>query len=152
MKIISGGQSGLDRAALDAAMHLGISHGGWCPRGRMAEDGPIHSKYKLSETESANYAERTRLNVQDSDATLICLWKNAAGLGTNLTKNLCEKYKKPCLCIQLDDENAGIKLLRWVKRNSIDVLNVAGNRESQTVGIYSVSKPFFVDHFSKLGQ
>ena len=152
MKIISGGQSGVDRAALDAALELGIPHGGWCPKGRTAEDGVIHEKYKLSETESSNYAERTQLNVQDSDATLICLWKNAAGLGTNLTKNQCEKHKKPCLCLHLDDENAGLKFVRWYNRNKIEVLNVAGNRESQTIGIYSISRAFFVEYFLKLGQ
>jgi hypothetical protein len=136
MKIISGGQTGVDRAALDSAMHVGMSHGGWCPAGRKAEDGIIHEKYELSETEINQYVVRTELNVLDSDATLICVWNNVLGKGTKKTLEYCQKHQKPCFICEINDENATSHILKWIRRDQIHVLNVAGNRESESSGIY----------------
>lgn len=134
MKIVSGGQTGVDRAALDAAIHLGITHGGWCPKGRNAEDGMINEKYALSETSTSQYSERTKLNVRDSDGTLIFLANPAIG-GTDLTIKHAEKLKKPLLIVDL--KNYSIDELQcWIEKNNIRVLNVAGPRESQEPGIY----------------
>ena len=93
-KIISGGQTGVDRAALDVALELGIPCGGWCPKGRLAEDGPIPLRYPLEETRSKKYPTRTKKNVLAADATLI-LTRGAADRGTALTIRLAEKYDKP---------------------------------------------------------
>src|SRR5262245_54833883 len=92
-KIISGGQSGVDRAALDVALELGIPCGGWCPKGRRAEDGPLPDRYPLDETQTSFYPERTRRNVRDSDGTLI-LADGAAKGGTALTIELAEQMQK----------------------------------------------------------
>src|SRR5262245_50786528 len=92
-KIVSGGQTGADRAALDVALELGLPCGGWCPRGRLAEDGPIASKYPLQETQSRDYPPRTKRNVQDSDGTLILTWGNP-DRGTILTAKLAQELGK----------------------------------------------------------
>ena len=101
MKIISGGQTGVDRGALDAAMELGIPHGGWCPRGRTAEDGRIPDRYQLRETDSPDYSFRTEQNVLDSDATLILYRGRIAG-GTELTLRLARQHGRPHLVVDLD--------------------------------------------------
>src|SRR5215217_2323846 len=90
MKIVSGGQTGVDRAALDVALELGIECGGWCPAGRQAEDGPIDARYPLRETPSADPAQRTEWNVRDSDATLL-LTTGAASPGTELTREVARR-------------------------------------------------------------
>src|SRR5438309_6802555 len=95
-KIISGGQSGVDRAALDVALELGISCGGWCPKGRRAEDGVIPEQYPVRENASTSYPPRTEMNVRDSDGTLI-LTNGRPDRGTALTVNLAKRYEKPCL-------------------------------------------------------
>src|SRR5688572_16678238 len=95
MKIISGGQTGVDRAALDVALELGLPCGGWCPKGRKAEDGVIDPKYPLQETSTDDYPQRTEKNVQDSDATLI-LTRGKPDGGTALTRSLAREHKKPC--------------------------------------------------------
>ena len=99
-RIISGGQTGVDRAALDAAIELGIPHGGWCPRGRRAENGVIPSRYQLKEIEGIDYSERTRRNIVESDATLILTSGPLQG-GTLLTFNLCIKLSRPVRVVQL---------------------------------------------------
>src|SRR5688572_12994856 len=86
-RIVSGGQTGVDRGALDAAIALGIEHGGWCPRGRLAEDGQIPRRYQLTETKTSKYRERTERNVLDSDGTLI-LFRALLSGGTELTRRL----------------------------------------------------------------
>jgi len=139
LKIISGGQTGVDRAALDAAIELGIRHGGWCPRGRLAEDGPIPERYQLTETESPDYPVRTEQNVVDSDATLILCCGRPAG-GTELTWRLAERHAKPCLVVDLDLPLDPLAIRRWIAENRVRVLNIAGPRESQSPGIAARAK------------
>ncbi|MEN6449261.1 MAG: putative molybdenum carrier protein [Thermoguttaceae bacterium] len=143
MKIISGGQTGVDRAALDAAMELGIDHGGWCPRGRLAEDGRIPDRYLLRETESAVYAVRTERNVVESDATLI-LYRGRVSGGTELTLRLARRYGRRYLAVDLDAKPDAADARRWLDQNDVDTLNVAGPRESQSPGIGQLAREFLV--------
>lgn len=133
-KIISGGQTGVDRAALDVAIELGIPHGGWCPLGRLAEDGTIPEHYRLTETDSADYAIRTERNVQEADATLILCRGQPTG-GTELTRQLALRYGKPVHVVDLSAPPELAKTRRWLKRYGRGVLNIAGPRESQSPGI-----------------
>ncbi len=137
MKIISGGQTGVDRAALDFAIRHGYEHGGWCPRGRLAEDGVIPPIYQLRETDSADYDERTEKNVVDSDATLIVARENELSGGTALTKELAVRHGRPVLVVcERDGVSPGaIAISEFLKQNSVRTLNVAGPRESQTPDI-----------------
>jgi putative molybdenum carrier protein len=139
-RIISGGQTGADRAALDWAIRNGIPHGGWCPSGRKAEDGVLPAKYDLRETESADHRQRTRQNVIDSDGTLVVNVGTLGG-GTLTTVQLAKEFGKPHLVLQLDS-GVGDKEVRqfldWLRRESIANLNVAGPRESKRPGIYSL--------------
>lgn len=130
MKVISGGQAGVDRAALDAAIAAGLQVGGWCPRGRKAEDGVIIKRYPLKETPSAGYAQRTEWNVRDSDGTLIFYISEMKG-GTLLTLKMAKKYGRPCWCVDLEKS----RLHELPLRGPQSVLNVAGPRESQAPGI-----------------
>ncbi len=140
-RIISGGQTGADRAALDWAIRNEVPHGGWCPRGRKAEDGSLATKYLLQETKSAGYLQRTRQNVLESDGTLIVNLGKLEG-GTLATAKLAQELGKSHLVLQLDfgfgDEEAR-QLLDWLRRESIAILNVAGPRESKRPGIYSLT-------------
>ena len=138
--IISGGQTGVDRAALDIAIELGIPHGGYCPKGRRAEDGIIPSKYNLIEHSSAQYAGRTIENVLSSDGTLI-LHIGIISNGTALTKAFCIQREKPILIINISDDLnlSRLNFNRWIKENIIKSLNVAGPRESEGE-IYNISK------------
>lgn len=136
--IISGGQTGADRAALDWAIRHGLPHGGWCPRGRRAEDGPIDAVYRLQEAASASYARRTWLNVRDSDATLIF---NQGPLedGTLETLRCAESLRKPYRVLQLDGdkpEQVTLTVVGWLKEGRFARLNIAGPRESKRPGIY----------------
>ncbi len=140
-KIVSGGQTGVDRAALDTAIALQIPHGGWCPRGRPAEDGRIPDHYDLRETESTAYPVRTERNVVDSDATLI-LCRGPLGGGTELTARLAEKHGRPCLIVDLREPPSGETVLRWLREQQVEVLNVAGPRESQSPGIAADARAF----------
>lgn len=133
--IVSGGQTGVDRAALDAAIACGLGHGGWCPRGRLAEDGPIPHRYQLRETRSTKYAVRTGKNVVDSDATLI-LCRGALSGGTELTARLALQHDRPCLVIDLVGGGLDVEVVRrWLAAHRVGVLNVAGPRESTHAGI-----------------
>lgn len=139
MKIISGGQTGVDRGALDAAIELDIAHGGWCPKGRRAEFKTIiPEKYLLKETDSEEYSERTILNIRDSDGTFIIVPKMPLAVtdGTILTIQTVKEKNKPYLIIVLSKEYNSEQLLAWVNENDIKTLNVAGPRESQAPGIY----------------
>ena len=142
-KIISGGQSGVDRAALDVAQEMGIAVGGWCPKGRKAEDGRIADKYPLQETEDESYETRTQLNVRNSDATMILFRKNYDE-GTQLTEQTAEKMQKPVLSVdlELNEEDNLEKAVSWLKEQRPEVLNVAGPRESNSPGIYQAAYGF----------
>ena len=144
MQIISGGQTGVDRAALDAAIELGIPHGGWCPRGRTAEDGIIPDGYRLRETKSPGYAERTERNVLDGDATLI-LYRGRLSGGTQLTAQLAEQHGRPCLLVDLDAPPSRDEVCRWLEDHAVETLNVAGPRESQSPGIDVMACTFLVE-------
>ncbi len=133
-RIVSGGQTGVDRAALDAAIAFGIPHGGWCPRGRLAEDGAIPERYALHETESDEYPVRTLQNVLHSDGTLIVYRVIMMG-GTLLTANLAREHRKPCLSLDLTEEINFTEIQAWLTSHQIKVLNVAGPRESSSPGM-----------------
>ncbi len=132
-RIVSGGQTGVDRAALEMAIALGIAHGGWCPRGRLAEDGSVPSRYELIENESTEYKVRTAQNVTDSDATLILHERPLSG-GTLLTKRVAARLSKPHACFRITSESA-VAIGRWLDQVRPEVLNIAGPRESSDPGI-----------------
>ena len=135
--VISGGQTGSDRGGLNAAIKIGIPHGGSCPRGRKAEDGVIPPRYKLKETLSDQYPVRTEINVVESDGTVV-FTLGKAERGSALTLSLCKKHKRPSLhldLVQLRDAQASKIFSDWLTRERINVLNVAGNRESVAPGI-----------------
>ena len=141
-RIICGGQTGVDRAALDVALALGIPCGGWCPRGRWAEDGPIDPRYPLRETRGSNPGERTRRNVADGDATLIMAPQPLGG-GTAVAHDWAETLDKILLVIEPNASNAQLAVVAgWLAEHTLQVLNVAGPRESESPGIYQESRAF----------
>jgi len=131
-KIISGGQTGADRAALDWAIGNRILHGGWCPKGRKAEDGAIAARYKLSETPTANYVQRTEWNIRDSDATVIFSIGLVLTGGARKTLELARKYKKPCLVLAKSSlrQDPVLLLRRFLEQYDVQILNIAGPRAS----------------------
>jgi len=133
-KVVSGGQTGVDRAALDVALELGIPCGGWCPRGRLAEDGPLDRRYPLSETPATDNAVRTEWNVRDSDATLI-LDRGPLEGGTRLTGRIAERLRRPSRVVDLDTATGIEGIAVWIEAQGIEVLNLAGPRESGRPGI-----------------
>jgi hypothetical protein len=143
-RIVSGGQTGADRAALDFAIKNGYTHGGWAPRGREAEEGPIPLRYQLNELTDGGYRQRTRRNVQDSDGTLIVNLGELEG-GSLATQVFAEQWGKPHLLVPLDagvtDEMGG-NTLAWLLDHAIGTLNVAGPRESKRPGIYNQTVRF----------
>lgn len=153
MKIISGGQTGVDRAALDATIGIGIEYGGSVPKGRMAEDGPIDKKYEnLTELEASNYSIRTEKNVEDADATLI-FTVGTPTEGTAFTVECARKHQKPYLLIDLeeiDGMQAVTKIREWLALRQTDILNVAGPRESKAPGIYEKVFNIMSDVFDPL--
>ena len=140
-KIVSGGQTGVDRAVLDVALDLGWPCGGWCPQGRKAEDGPLAPRYPLTETPSAEYAERTEWNVRDSDGTLV-LTSGKPTEGTAFTIEIAKKLGKPCLVLDLIETPGESAVRTWAKDHGVRVLNVAGPRESKCHGIYAQAAEF----------
>ena len=142
-KIVSGGQTGVDRAALDAAMFLGIPHGGWCPKDRRAEDGRIPDRYKLIEMDVRDYSIRTEQNVIDSDGTLILYREELSG-GTAFTKKMAIKHQRPCLAMDLT-LGVNLDLIRdWIISKEIQILNVAGPRLSSAEGIGDEARELLV--------
>src|SRR5438067_6879001 len=133
-RIMSGGQTGVDRAALDVALEHGFACGGWCPKGRHAEDGPIPDCYPLQETPWEGYPQRTEWNVRDSDGTLI-LTRGEADRGTALTERLAKTQSKPCLVVDLAQPWDVEAVRQWIETNHIATLNIAGPRESSSPGI-----------------
>lgn len=147
--VISGGQTGVDRAALDAALEAGIPCGGWCPAGRRAEDGTIPSRYPLKETASADFAARTRRNVEDADGTLIVA-KGAPDDGTRLAEAHARALGRPVLTADLGrGREELIESIRvWIGAERIVRLNIAGPRESTAPGVYAEALDLFGALFS----
>jgi hypothetical protein len=141
ISIVSGGQTGVDRAALDVAMERGMAAGGWCPAGRRAEDGPISPVYPLRETPSADPAQRTEWNVRDSHGTLL-LVTDAASAGTELTREAARTLGRPLHLSRLDAVPGVDHFRRWLRAHKITVLNVAGPRESESPGIYDAARDY----------
>lgn len=140
-RIVSGGQSGVDRAALEMAEACGIPYGGWCPRGRRAEDGPIDARHPLQETPSREYRQRTAWNVRDSDGTLI-LYRGVLSGGTALTRRIAEENGKPFFVADLAWMENVTAVRAWLQYEGIRVLNVAGPRESENPGIQQQAGAF----------
>ncbi len=146
-RIVSGGQTGVDRGGLDAALALGIEHGGWCPRGRRAEDGEIPHEYRLRETVSYEYRERTEQNVIDSDGTLI-LYRDRLTGGTKFTHRMAREYERPCFLVDLTKRLDVEPVRQWLRNNAIRVLNVAGPRESSHPGITLAARDAVIEILS----
>ncbi len=140
-KIISGGQTGVDRASLDVAVNNNIQCGGHCPKGRKAEDGVIPEHYPLIETSSDDYKERTSLNIMNSDGTLIIIDKTR-DKGTQTTIDLLREHHKPLIICDLSVIVNPKQIRSWIFRNKIRTLNIAGPRESNCPGIYKQSYDF----------
>jgi hypothetical protein len=151
-KLVTGGQTGVDRGALDAALAIGFPCGGWCPTGRRAEDGPLPRRYPLRELPDGTYADRTEQNVRDSDATLILAPARLTG-GTRLTLDCCKRHARPHLVAQLppvfdpgdsafrDALAAGISFLHAVRCRT---LNVAGPRASEWPDAYDSARGYLM--------
>ena len=137
-KIISGGQTGADQGALDASIKYSLPHGGWVPKGRLTENGPLPDEYKLKEIPTKNYPDRTEKNVLASDGTVVITHGKLTG-GSALTKKLAEKHKRPSLHINLNETPAFLaasEINAWINENNIEILNVAGSRASKDPKIY----------------
>lgn len=145
IKIISGGQTGVDRGALDAALQVGISHGGFVPRGRKAEDGPVPDRYQLIELDSSNYLVRTRQNVLSADGTLLLIFGSTPTGGTLRTLQFAEELNKPWWVANPDRPELVSKVVSWVQKHGIEVLNVAGPRESKAPGIQQLTSTFLLE-------
>lgn len=141
-RIVSGGQTGVDRAALDFALLAGVPQEGWCPRGRRSEDGRIGERYSLRETPLRNYRQRTEWNVRDSDATLVITTCRLLSGGTRHTARTARKLGKPVLVIDPEDAEAVERTEAWLKEYAVGTLNVAGPRENSEPGIYEKTLVF----------
>lgn len=158
LKIVSGGQIGVDQGALDAAMALGLDWGGWAAKGWRAENGTIGVKYRLNmrELASSNYLVRTRRNVADSDATLILADGYPLEGGTLKTRLFCEEMMRPHLVATFSERNAVEKVQTWLaqflcaRQEGLFVLNVAGPRESKAHGIRKRTCAFLKDVYARL--
>jgi hypothetical protein len=139
--IVSGGQTGVDRAALDVALELGLACGGWCPRGHRAEDGAVPPHYPLRETPSRDYRQRTTWNVRDADATLVLAWGEPQG-GSARTVREAVRLRKPVLVIDLSAEPECDRARDWLSALKVRVLNVAGPRQSEAPGAYARAVAF----------
>ena len=147
-KIVSGGQTGADRGGLDAAILLGVPHGGWCPKGRKSEDGVIPAHYNLVETRSADYLVRTEANIVDAHCTVVFSFGEPTG-GSKRTVTFADSHRRPCHCVDLStrsDEAAARSILGWLSSGGLTrsdmptprpnlIVNVAGSRESKAPGI-----------------
>lgn len=161
---MSGGQTGVDRAALDAALATGLEIGGWCPRARRAEDGAIPERYPLRETASSSYAVRTEWNVRDSDGTLVLVLKcDDVSRGTQLTIESARKQGKPLFVHGLATSRRSVstaaeksiadaisQVVDWIDAHNIRVLNVAGPRGSSSRQVYSKAHAFMTRLIERL--
>ena len=141
LRLISGGQTGVDRAALDVALEFGLPCGGWCPRGRRAEDGPIPAHYPLQELDSATYPPRTERNIIDSDGTLV-ITGGPLRNGTRLTVELALRHGRPLLVVDRREHPGPRDAGEWLKVLDIRCLNVAGPRESSQPGISAAARAY----------
>jgi hypothetical protein len=144
LEVVSGGQTGVDRAALDTALDLGLDCGGWCPRGRRAEDGPLGARYPVRETPSDGYPQRTEWNVRDSDATLI-LHRGRLRGGTALTMRLARRLGRPTFAVDLSTATPAGAVREWLARERVRRVNIAGPRESEQPGIHAQAAAFLRD-------
>lgn len=133
-KIVSGGQTGVDRGALLLARTIGLESGGWCPRNRRAEDGRIDADFPLQETPLHHYWQRTQWNVRDSDGTML-LHRGKISRGTALTWRTTKELDKPCCLVDMNQPVVASRILKWLDHFRIEILNVAGPRESENPGI-----------------
>jgi hypothetical protein len=141
-RIVSGGQTGADQAALDVALELGIPHGGWVPKGRKTERGPLPQKYHLQEMPTDSYPKRTEQNVMDSDGTLIISRGELSG-GSEFTRKMAERHGKPWVHVDVNTVSveAAVEFVRaWINGKDIKTLNVAGTRASKDPRIYSTTR------------
>jgi hypothetical protein len=163
-RIVSGGQTGVDRAALDAAIAAGIETGGWCPRDRRSEDGSIPVRYPLRETASKSYAVRTEWNVRDSDATLILVLDRISS-GTRLTidsaktqarplriEYLCQPSLKTLIADDVSLEQRVADVVEWIGREQVKTLNVAGPRGSSRKDVYQNALKFLTMLFEPVAS
>jgi hypothetical protein len=148
-RVCSGGQTGVDRAALDVAAAAGIEIGGWCPAGRRSESGPLPSKYPLTETPSRAYRQRTQWNIRDSDATLVLALGPLTG-GTRLTCLLTKQYARPLMIRNMRSEMDACPVADWIETGQFGCLNVAGPRASGAAGIYMLAREFLSALFNEL--
>ena len=155
IKIVSGGQTGVDRGGLDAALELGLPHGGWCPKGRLAEDGTIAAKYRLKEATSKAYLRRTELNVKDSSATVV-LYAGTLGRGSQKTVEFAAKHGKACLLLDINDDNVIIvkSITEWIDKLPYTkvILNVAGSRGSKSPTSQQAVKNIILEVLATVNQ
>jgi len=152
LKLVSGGQTGADRAALDFAVDHAIPHGGWCPRGRKAEDGTIDARYQVKETPSASYVQRTEWYARDSDGTVVFSIAPVLTGGSKKTVHLAQKHGKPVLHLARDGGPAAPEqaLRRFIQDHGIKVLNVAGPRASEEPKVYEFVKEVMERAFNQI--
>ncbi|MEA2013482.1 MAG: putative molybdenum carrier protein [Verrucomicrobiota bacterium] len=155
IKIVSGGQTGADRGGLDAAIELRVTHGGWCPKGRLSEDGSIPLKYNQKENTNKNYLKRTEKNVVDSSSTIILTVGKLKG-GSKRTADFAEQYKRPCLVIDVNNNRKEIisEIVEWLENlhDSEIVLNVAGSRGSKAPNLQKDVKEILIAVLSKINK
>ncbi len=150
-KIISGGQTGVDRAALDVAMELGIACGGWCPAGRDADDGPIPEKYPLQETADIDHTVRTQNNVRDSDGNLMFYRGELQG-GTAYAVEMAKHLGRPVVAINLDAPLQIQGVIDWIEQHRMRVLHIGGQREQTSPGIYELTRALIKEILSTYVQ
>ncbi|NTV91911.1 MAG: molybdenum cofactor carrier [Chlorobiaceae bacterium] len=138
-KIVSGGQTGVDRAALDAAIEAGLAHGGWCPKGRKSEDGMVPAHYLLDETPGSGYTQRTAWNVRDSDGTLI-IARGVLTEGSLYTFECALQAARPVMVVRPEDREVSVAIHAWIVRYGLETLNVAGPRASSDPDIYAAAR------------
>ncbi len=148
IKIISGGQTGVDQGALDFALDHGYECGGFCPRGRKSEKGIIPYRYPVSEIESEEYIDRTKRNILESDGTLVIRDTIEIQGGVLDTIQLCTQFSKPYFIVNISEEYNNEEVIKWISFNKIKTLNIAGNRESINPGLRGKTYLYLIDLFN----